>query len=234
MRVAGTIGLALILIAWSVATFLVDSETAPMREVAERLERGSHTSVEPRFFERIDKAVEEDSWCAREAVLSNTTARLAVLDAAYRDQDAARRAEAQAKARETLRRGLLCFPGDGNLWLRLAMVEFAQSGASSRIGELLKASLAKAPSEAWIIMPRITFTAQMDAADFPIFGEVLDTDARNFLAFARLSDIADLYVGGDTKLRSVLAARLAVVEPERRAAIERIVSARLAEANKAN
>jgi hypothetical protein len=229
MRIAATIVLALILLIWSVVTFMIELEVLPMRGVAERLEKGPHTSLDPRFFVRIDKAVEEDRWCAREAVLSNTTIRLAVLDAAYRNQDATQQTEALAKARQTLRRGLLCFPGDGNLWLRLAMVEFAQNGASSRVAELLKTSLAKAPSEAWIIVPRITFASHLDAADVPAAGEVLDTDVLNFLTFARLSDIADLYVGGDERLRSALAARLPALGPERSAAIESIVMARLAE-----
>jgi hypothetical protein len=233
MRIAATIVLTLVLITWSAATFVIEVETLPIREVAKRLEKGSHISLEPRFFERIDKAVEEDRWCVREGVLSNTTIRLAVIDAAYRDQDAARQTEALAKARETLRRGLLCFPGDGNLWLRLAMVEFAQGGLSSRVAELLKTSLAKAPSEAWIIKPRITFAVQLDAADFPIVGEVLDTDVRNFLTFAHLPDIAEFYVEGDARLRSALAAGLPAVEPERGAAIERIVAAKLDEAERA-
>jgi hypothetical protein len=233
MRIAATILLALILFTWSVATFVIELEILPMRDVAERLERGAHESLDLRFFARIDKAVQEDSWCAREAVLSNTTIRLAVLDAAFRDQDAARQTEALAKARETLRRGLLCFPGDGNLWLRLAMVEFAQGGASNRVAEMLETSLARAPSEAWIMRPRITFASQLDAAALPAAGKVLDADVRNFLAFARLPDIADLYVGGDVRLRFALAAGLPALEPERRAAIERIVAARLAETNRA-
>lgn len=233
MRIAATILLALILLLWSGATFLIELDLLPMREVAERLEKGSHESLDPRFFARIEKAVEDDRWCVRDAVLSNTTIRLAVLDAAYRDQDVGRQAEALTKARETLRKGLLCFPGDGNLWLRLAMVEFAQNGISNRVVEMLKASLAKAPAEAWIIMPRITFASQLDGADFPVAGEVLETDVRNFLAFARLSDIADFYVGSGAKLQSVLAAGLPALEADRRAAIERIVAARLAEADKA-
>ena len=233
MRIAAIVLLALILFTWSIATFVIELEILPMREVAQRLEKGAHESLDPRFLPRVDKAVKEDSWCAREAVLSNTTIRLAVLDAAYRDQDAARQTEALTKARETLRRGLLCFPGDGNLWLRLAMVEFAQGGASQRVGELLETSLAKAPSEAWIVRPRITFASQLDAAALPAAGKVLDADVRNFLAFARLPDIADLYVGGDARLRSALAAGLPALEPERLAAIERIVAARLAETNRA-
>jgi hypothetical protein len=233
MRIAALIVLALSLFTWSIATFVIELDVLPLRTVAERLEKGAHESLDPRFFVRIDKAVQDDEWCVREAVLSNTTIRLAVLDAAYREQDAARQAEALAKARETLRRGLRCYPGDGNLWLRLAMVEFAENGASSRIAELLKTSLAKAPSEAWIIMPRIKFISQLDVADLPAAGAVLDTDVRNFMAFGRLPDIADLYVEGDAKLRSVLAAGLPALTPERSAAIERIVAAKLEDAEKA-
>lgn len=231
MRTIVTTGLALILLIWSVATVFVEAYTDPYRAIAERLETGTGKARDPSSFARIEKALGQNDasfFCPRDLVRSATSIRLAILDAHYRSGDEGLDA-ALGKARDALTSSLRCFPRDGNLWLRLAMIEFARGGATSTVQDMLKASFAMAPSEAWIIVPRISFSARLSPSELPGVEEVLRADVHNLAGYGRLSDVVELYVSGGEALRAVFDNAFDTLSAERLAAIERGVVSKVAE-----
>ena len=227
MHVIATTLVAFILFAWSVAVVSVELRTAPSREFALALEKNSR----PMVSSRAEAALNDNKWCTREAVQSNVTIRLALLDAALRTNEVQEREAALARAHETLRQGLLCFPRDGNLWLRLAMVENAQGRDATRGGEMLAISLANTPSEGWIIIPRIHFAARLGKAATGA-DAVLETDVRNLLRFGELPDVVSLYAEADENLREKLLSGLQDVSFERGLTIDAAIKARIEEGKK--
>lgn len=227
MRTTATILLALILSVWSVATILIDSHASPYRAIAERLETGADSARDPRYIAHIEQALTDDeifSLCSREVVRSAASIRLAILDASHRNGDSNAQETALANARDTLRRSLRCFPRDGNLWLRLAMVEFARAGPTNSVQGMLQASLATAPSEAWVVVPRITFALKLLGSELPGAEAVLRVDVKNFVSYGRVSDVADLYVSADEPARRVLEGGFDGLDDGRLVAIERAIA----------
>jgi hypothetical protein len=234
MRIIATILVGFTLLAWSAATLYVDTHAIAYRAIAERLEASSRAEAEPdaSYLARVEEALADDEilpYCSREVARSAASIRLALLDVAYRTSDATQKDAALSKARDTLLSGLRCYPRDGNFWLRLAMVEFARGGATSTVQDMLKASSAMAPSEAWIIVPRISFAARLSAAELSGVEEVLRADVHNLAGYGRIPDIVELYVSGSEPLRAVFESAFDTVSAERLAAIERGVAAKAAE-----
>jgi hypothetical protein len=227
MRLIATTLLALILLAWSAATIVVEFQTAPKRAVAELLEGDPRRPWDLRYLTRVDEALDEDVWCMREAAQSNVTIRLALLDASNRSGDAAQQADALAKARATVRRALQCFPRDGNLWLRLAMIEHAHEGPTRKVGEMLLASFAGAPNDGWVIAPRILFASRMLAGGLASAEDVLRADVATFVAKGQMAEVVGLYLDADTGLRERLMAALPILaDTARAAAIKEAIDAK--------
>jgi hypothetical protein len=225
VRVIATIVLALLMCAWSVGTIFIESFVRPYRTVAERLETGTQRDLE--FFSKLEEALKAPdevlSTCSRELVRSLVTIKLAAVDAAYRSGDQTVVANALTAANSALTEGLRCFPQDGNLWLRLAMVESAQGGPSPRVEHMLKMSAAKAPAEAWIVASRIAFASRMLDGGSPGVREVLRTDMQRYVRYGRPSDVVDLYSKLDERTRALFLEEMDGLDPERRSEIERLI-----------
>ena len=220
--------LALVLLGWSAATIAIEFRTAPKRAIAELLELDPHRPWDLRYLTRVNEALEEDVWCVREAVQSNVTVRLALLDAAHRSNGAVEKADALAKARSTVRRGLQCFPRDGNLWLRSAMIEHAHEGATGKVGDMLLASLEGAPNEGWVIVPRLMFASRMLAGGLASAEYILRADVATFVAKGRAADLVGLYLNADPNLRERLMTALSVLDDTARGdAIKKAIDANL-------
>lgn len=229
MRAIATILLGLALLAWSVVSIAIDSRGGLYRAIAERLESGAGDGRDMSYFARIEEVLTDSEispLCVREIVRSTTSITLAILDASYRSGDPMVRSAALAKARDKLSNGLRCFPRDGNLWLRLAMVEYALGGATDPVQQMLRASAATAPSEAWILIPRISFTARLLGSELPDLEETLRTDVRNLVGHAHLHDIVELYLNGGESLRIVLESAFHALGADRRAAIESAIASK--------
>ena len=230
MRTTAIILLALALSFWSAVTFVVDFRAGPYRALAERLETATGSVRDPRYIARIERALSNDdifSLCSRELVRSAASIRLALLDTSYQDDDAGVREAALAKARDTLKRSLRCYPRDGNFWLRLAMVEFARTGPTSSVQEMLRASLAAAPSDAWVIVPRIEFASRLLGSDPQGAEEILRIDVENLVRHGRVSDVADLYVSVNEPVRRIFRDALEGLDEERLMAIESAIARRV-------
>ena len=110
---------------------------------------------------------------------------LADLELAHRSGNAGTWAMALAEADVLLRNGIRCFPYDGNLWLRLAVVEFARKGPATDVAQLLTLSAMTAPSEAWIVGPRVAFAARLSELGSTEVRRVLESDILTVVAQAR-------------------------------------------------
>ncbi len=228
MRVLITILLAAALFAWSSITVVLHLRSASTRAIAEALEASPSSQWDLPYLERVDRALNDDSWCVWEAVHSNVTIRLAMLDATFHSGSEEQRAAALAKARTTVRKGLLCFPHDGNLWLRLAMLEHDRTGATASVAEMLQASFAAAPHEAWIVLPRVSFAARLQDAALPHVDGILRADVATFVGRGQIEDIANLFVGADEDLRKRIAGVLNGLEDiPRRTSLESAIALRL-------
>ncbi len=223
-----TILLAAVLFIWSLITVALHLRTAPTRNIAEALEASPNSQWDLPYLERIDRALNDDIWCVWEAVQSNVTIRLAMLDATYRSGSAEQRSSALAKARGTVRKGLLCFPRDGNLWLRLAMLEHERTDATTDVAEMLQASFAAAPHEAWIVLPRVSFSSRLEEAALPHVDNILRADVATIVARGRTEDLVSLYVGADQRLRKRINAVLNDLDDiPRRNSVESAITSRL-------
>jgi hypothetical protein len=227
MRIVLTILLACVLSIWAVATYVIDAHAGPYRALAEQLERSADGKQDPRYMARIEKAMADTVIllvCSREIARSAVSIRLAILDAAHQTGDAAAEKRALANATDTLNRSLRCFPRDGNLWLRLAMVEHARTGPTKAVEDMLRASHAAAPSDAWVMGPRIRFASRLAGSELPGIDAVLLADIDSLVGYGSVPDIAELYVGGGEPIRSALQVRFQKLDPDRRDAIERAVA----------
>jgi hypothetical protein len=109
--------------------------------------------------------------------------------------------------------------------LRLAIVNFAAKAAPATVEEQLAASLAKAPSEAWIAMPRLAFAAQMGKTTTAGVGRATETDARTLVSYARPSELAEFYVDANDATRMALNEQMAKTSSERRTALNDAIKA---------
>jgi hypothetical protein len=222
------ITLALVLLLWSAAAVVVDSFFAePYREVAEQLEMRRAAVPDSTYFEHVERSLAGDwilSLCSRDIVRSAVTVKLASLEAAYRRKAPTELGPALESARTTLTRALECMPNDGNFWLRLAIVNFAAKSKVAVVEEQLKRSLASAPSESWIAKPRLAFAAQIREAAHPGIEQMVRIDAKNLVAYARDTELADFYVNANTGAQKALDEQIPATNELRSAALARAIA----------
>jgi hypothetical protein len=228
MRAIAAITLALMIGIWSLGTLLIEAIVAPVRSLAERIETGPARAWT--FFSairRMDPELGAMAACPRDLVRSAVSIELAALDAASRDGKAHEWQKGLTAADRLLRHGLRCFPYDGNLWLRLAMVEFARAGPTRNVADMLKLSATVAPNEAWIIGPRIVFATKLLDFQSESVRSVLEADVRTYAQHAQVDEVGALYIRVGEQGRPVFDQSIALVEGERRTALERAITSSL-------
>jgi hypothetical protein len=228
MRAIAAISLALIIGIWSLATLLIEVIVTPVRSLAERIETGPpRTSTFFSAIRRMDTKAGALAVCPRDLVRSAVSIELAALDSAQRDGKTREWQTGLAAADRLLRHGLRCFPYDGHLWLRLAMVEFARTGPTRNVADMLRLSAAAAPNEAWIIGPRIVFAAKLLDFQSESVRSVLEADVRTFAQHAHVGEVGALYVRVGEQGRPVFDQTIALVDGERRAALDDAIASNL-------
>jgi hypothetical protein len=165
--------------------------------------------------------------CPRDLVRSAVSIELAALDATSRDGKSREWEAGLAVTDRLLRHGLRCFPYDGNLWLRLAMVEFARAGPTRNVVDMLKLSAKVAPNEAWIIGPRIVFATKLLDFQLESVRGLLEADVRTFMQHAHVSDVGTLYVQVGEQGRTVFDQSNVVIDEERRIALDKAIASSL-------
>jgi hypothetical protein len=220
MRLLATIPLALALLVWSLATIVIDGQASDYRDIAKRLERGG--TAPAGYFPPVVAGLKTETAlaaCSRDMVRSATTISLAALDAAVASGDAAAADAALSDARDILKAGLECFPRDGNMWLRLAMVEYATTKTVQPAARMVALSAEFAPLEGWILRQRLAFGARLAELDQAAVADVLKADIDRFARHGRIADIVDVFAKGDPQARSLMMASFGGLPEQRRDAI---------------
>jgi hypothetical protein len=227
MRVVAIVPLALALLLWSIATIVIDSRASEFRDVALRFENGATApaSYFPQALAEI-KAGPGFAACSRDTIRSAATISLAGLDTTVASGDTAAASASASDAREILTGALQCFPRDGNLWLRLAMVEFAATESIPRAARMVRLSAEAAPLEGWILKQRLAFTARLAQIDRSAVADVLADDIGRFARHASVTDVVAMFGKVDTTSRNLFLARFSEIPAERRNEIVAGINAR--------
>lgn len=192
--------------------------------VADRLENGA--SLAPDAVSRVAsmRALEDaERSCAmaRAAV----TLRLAVVDATPRGRDVARDDAALDAAAAAIAHALRCFPLDGNLWLRSAMVANAVAGPGTQVVSALSMSSWTAPGEAWVLRQRLRFAASLHDAGLEEVRVLLRADIRNGVRQLPPDEIARFYESAGEQTRLLYREILPFAAPPRRERMEALFDA---------
>jgi hypothetical protein len=206
------------------ASISIDAETSPFLAIAERIETGDAHDLG--YLARVDRvlgATFARMPCPRDLLRSAVTIKLARLDGAYRGENTIAWGDLAVEAGGLLRSTLSCFPRDGNLWLRLAAVEFARAGPTDDVERMVRLSAELAPNEGWILIPRIAFAAKL--MDFrPTIREVLVKDVRTLVLYARPAEVGALYLHVGARAREVFDERFASpIAAARRTELQRAI-----------
>jgi hypothetical protein len=157
--------------------------------------------------------------CGDAFTRASLTVNLAALETARAETNLPLTDAALASAIGAAGRRLRCNPLDGNAWLREAMLEARAGGVSPAIVAALQLSYWTAPSEAWILGPRLVFATNLVAAGVSGFEPEYQADLRRFAAFAAAERVAAAYVDGAPALRGPLQPLIATQPETRRKAI---------------
>lgn len=227
MRVAAIVPLALVLLVWSVATIVIDWRASEFRELALRLENGATAPAS--YFPQVLADIKSEpgfAACSRDTILSATSISLAGLDTSAASGDTPGAEAAISNAREILTGALQCFPRDGNLWLRLAMVEFAATDSIPPAARMLRLSAEAAPLEGWILKQRLAFAARLAEIDRSTVADVLAADIGRFSRHARVPEVVAMFGKVDATSRAQFLAEFSKLPDKRRGEIVAGINAR--------
>jgi hypothetical protein len=135
---------------------------------------------------------------------ASLTVNLAALEAATEEIDVTLMDVAERNAIRAAEHRLNCNPLDGNAWLRYAMVETRGKGPVASAIDALRASYWGAPSEGWIIAPRLAFATNLYLAGVTGFETEYLGDLRRFASFEPTSRVSAAYVATPSQVRALL------------------------------
>lgn len=228
MRSLAILALAAALLGWSMVAINIDAETAPFLAIAERVEANGVNDLG--YLARVDRvlATTDRTQCPRDLLHSAVTIKLALLESAYRKDYAIGWADLGVEADSLLRAALRCFPEDGNLWLQLATLEFARTGPTDAVESMVRLSAETAPSEGWILVPRVALAAKL--VDFrSALQDVFGNDVATLVRYAHPEEVAALYLQVGERARGAFEQSLASIDHrERREALQKAIDALVA------
>ncbi len=132
--------------------------------------------------------------CGDPFTRASLTLNLAALEAAIDESNVTLMDVAERNAIRAAEHRLACNPLDGNAWLRYAMVEARGKGPVASAIDALRVSYRAAPSEGWIIEPRLVFATNLYLAGVAGFETEYSGDLRRFASFESTSRVAAAYV----------------------------------------
>ncbi len=140
--------------------------------------------------------------CGDSFTPASLTVNLAALEAATKMVDAPLIDAAQTNAIRAAEHRLACNPLDGDAWLRYAMLESRGKGPAGSVIDALRVSYWAAPSEGWIMEPRLVFATNLYLAGVSGFETEYLGDLGRFASFASPSRVVAAYVMIASQLRA--------------------------------
>ncbi len=144
---------------------------------AQKIERGEAIGrdIGEQLISNAD-AVREARICQSGFVNGGLSVILINLDHQDQDQDYAGWAAALERADKFTRFALACFPTDGNLWLRTAMVQQAIGERSDEIAKLVTYSQLYAPAEEAVIFGRYRLYNRLTESTLALLSDIIAAD----------------------------------------------------------
>jgi hypothetical protein len=187
----------------SVRTLVLFASNADVFDLAASIEKGALPDADylARFVgsNGLDRASLD---CGDPFTRATLTVNLAALDAATKTIDVPLADAAEANAIRAAEHRLECNPLDGNAWLHYARLEARGKGPVASIIDALRVSYWTAPSEGWIIEPRLAFATNLTLAGVTGFETEYLDDLRRFASFESTSRVAAAFVAVASKLRT--------------------------------
>lgn len=139
----------------------------------------------------LDRAITD---CGDSFTRASLTINLATMEAAGENDDAAATDVARTNALRAAEHRLLCNPLDGNAWLRYAMIKSRGGGDPASVVEDLRMSYWTAPSEGWIVEPRLVLATSLSLSGVSGFETEYLGDLRLYVSFEPASRVAATFV----------------------------------------
>lgn len=167
-----------------------------------------------------------ESSCLDEASRSALAIRLGALNQAVLSEASDREVRnLLAAADQAVKRRLQCAPMDGNAWLLLAQILVQQGGDRKDLGRLLDLSYFYAPSEKWIMIPRLRLVGHLIDRGQIALPPQYGLDLERVIRLSEPSEIAALYVGSGEKSRQLMRTVIDRQRLDRRVRILRVIDA---------
>jgi hypothetical protein len=177
-RVVGTV-FCIALLGLSAKLLEQDLATLGTREVVERLNQGE--TVTPALIDSLTNGSEFAAslkLCRSNVLEAALTIQLNHLDGVNRAVDDERWQDAMAKALSLVEHAERCTPGDGNLWLRDAMLVRAVAEQPAAIVQRLELSANLIPNYMPVVLTRLGFLSSTTAETQAAGSSLLDDDLR--------------------------------------------------------
>lgn len=204
----------------SVRTLFLFASNADIFDLAASIEEGELPDADylARFVAGagLDRASAD---CGDAFTRASLTVNLAALEAATEASEATLIDAAERNAIRAAEHRLACNPLDGNAWLRYAMIETRAKGPVGSAIDALRASYRAAPSEGWIIEPRLAFATNLYLAGVTGFEADYFGDLARFTSFESTSRVAAGYVAMPSQVRAQLRQQIDAQPKARKKAI---------------
>ena len=210
------LGLSLVTFGLAARNVVRFGVSADVIDLAASLERG-HAMEEGYISNFIANRPGFDDFggCGDAASRARLSVALAALREADLSDDGARVTLALERAEAASRARLACAPTDGNAWLQWATVELRAAGPVPNVIAAMRNSARFAPSERWIVEPRLDVETRLSAAGAAALEPQYAADLRQFVEFEAPKTVAAVYVGHNGAVRDRMRS-MVLAQPTRR------------------
>ena len=119
------------------------------------------------------------------------------------------------RADRYIQHALSCSPGDGNLWVRLALVRRAGGENPQELAALLAQSALLFPAEIDALSARFVLWRSVSQETLDLAATTADTDLRTVLLYLRPTTVRSMLENSSPQLKARVSAMLPIVPPER-------------------